>query len=207
MEVQTKNIKDLKLDPKNVRKHTPKNLKSIESSLQRFGQQKPILVDSSGTVRAGNGTLQAAKNLKWKSVDVIETDLSGDELKAYAIADNRTSELAAWDDEMLAGQLKELFDLEEDLLNSAGFERMELDAMLGDSNDLDEMWEGMPEFKHEDLEPEYTIRVHFATETDRQEFSDLIDQKITSNTRTIWFPPQETLSMANQGYKDNEIAE
>ena len=57
-------ISSLSLDPANVRKHPDKNIQSIIASLKRFGQQKPIVVDANGIVRAGNGTLMAAQQLE-----------------------------------------------------------------------------------------------------------------------------------------------
>lgn len=62
-------VADLALDPANARKHSDKNLAAIKASLTRFGQQKPIVIDSSGVVRAGNGTLAAAKALGWAEID------------------------------------------------------------------------------------------------------------------------------------------
>ena len=91
-------ISDLKLDPKNARRHNAKNLMAIRHSLMKFGQQTPIVVLSDGTVIRGNGTLQAAQELEWTHIAALEFD-SEDEAKArgYAIADNRTAELADWD--------------------------------------------------------------------------------------------------------------
>jgi len=99
-------------DPANVRTHSKKNIDAIKASLKRFGQQKPIVIDSNNIVRAGNGTLEAAKELGWKYISVVISDLEPSELTAYAIADNRTAELAEWDLEALGEQLQ---SLEEDL--------------------------------------------------------------------------------------------
>ena len=57
MQLKRLNIADLSADPANARKHSERNIESIMASLRRFGQQKPIVVDKSGVVRAGNGTL------------------------------------------------------------------------------------------------------------------------------------------------------
>lgn len=103
-------ISELHADPANVRKHSDKNIKAIEASLKRFGQQKPIVIDSNNIVRAGNGTLQAAINLGWKKIWVSKSKLSPSELTAYAIADNRTAELAEWDMEALEEQLLAIDD-------------------------------------------------------------------------------------------------
>ena len=66
MNVQSRKIADLSEDPANARTHSERNIDAIVASLRRFGQQKPIVVDSNGVVRAGNGTLVAAKALPRK---------------------------------------------------------------------------------------------------------------------------------------------
>lgn len=95
-------------DPANVRTHSKKNIDAIKASLKRFGQQKPIVIDSNNIVRAGNGTLEAARELGWEYISVVISDLEPSELTAYAIADNRTAELAEWDLEALGEQLQSL---------------------------------------------------------------------------------------------------
>ena len=101
-------VKSLSLDPSNARKHDDKNLSAIRGSLERFGQQKPIVIDAEGVVVAGNGTLAAARAMGWKSIDVVRTPLKGAEARAYAIADNRSGELAEWDQGALAAAAADL---------------------------------------------------------------------------------------------------
>jgi site-specific DNA-methyltransferase (adenine-specific) len=108
MKTVKKKIKDLHFDPSNARKHDDKNLSSIIASLKRFGQQKPIVIDKDSIVRAGNGTLAAAIKLGWDSIDTVTSSLDASELTAYAIADNRTAELAEWDIDVLEQSLKSL---------------------------------------------------------------------------------------------------
>jgi len=105
--IETVAIDSLSADPANPRKHGQRNLDAIAASLRRFGQQKPIVVDSHGVVRAGNGQLAAAKLLGWTEIRVVRSDLPPTELTAFAIADNRTAELAEWDAEVLAGLLSD----------------------------------------------------------------------------------------------------
>jgi ParB-like chromosome segregation protein Spo0J len=88
-------------DPANARRHPQRNLDAIMSSLARFGQQKPIVIDEKNICRAGNGTLAAAKALGWKTINVVRTQLAGIEATAFGIADNRTAELAEWDTDVL----------------------------------------------------------------------------------------------------------
>jgi ParB-like chromosome segregation protein Spo0J len=148
MTVESLALADLAADPANARVHSPRNLDAIKASLQRFGQQKPIVVDSKGVVRAGNGTLAAAKALGWTHIQAIRTDLISSEATAYAIADNRTSDLSEWDDEALARQLDSLRSEGIDM-HDIGFTDREVAKMLddplapGDSpgvNDLTEQW-------------------------------------------------------------------
>jgi ParB-like chromosome segregation protein Spo0J len=103
-------ITDLHADPANARRHPQRNLDALKASLIRFGQQKPIVVDANNIVRAGNGTLAAAKALGWKEVACVRSDLAVTELSAYAVADNRTAELAEWDPDALGAALEGLDD-------------------------------------------------------------------------------------------------
>ena len=100
MKIDRIKISDLSLDPANVRKHDRKNLDAIKASLRKFGQQKPIIVDAKGIVIAGNGTLTAAQELGWTEIDIVRTQLEGVEATMFAIADNRTAELAEWEDSL-----------------------------------------------------------------------------------------------------------
>ena len=116
MKIELVNIDDLDLDPRNARKHDTKNLKAIADSLELFGQRKPIVVWGR-TVVAGNGTMVAARSLGWTEITVarVPDDWSADQVKAYALADNRSAELAEWDEQVLSEQLKELELAEWDL--------------------------------------------------------------------------------------------
>jgi len=115
MNLEKVKISSLVFDPSNVRKHNEKNLRSIKGSLAKFKQQKPIVVDKNNVVVAGNGTLQMALDLGWTEIFIVRTDLVGADATAFAIADNRTSELAEWDIEPLKESLKSLKDSDYDL--------------------------------------------------------------------------------------------
>ena len=117
MNIQTIPLTDLSLDPSNVRKHSRRNLDAIKASLRKFGQQKPIVVDAKGIVLAGNGTLTAAQELGWTEIQIVRTELAGVEATAFAIADNRTAELAEWEEDKLNAVLKSLQDEGVDLVD------------------------------------------------------------------------------------------
>lgn len=107
-------IAELRPDPQNVRTHDAQNLQAIARSLDAFGQRKPLVWaranDGSLVVIAGNGTLEAAKALGWSEIVIAEVpkDWDADKARAYAIADNRTAELADWDQVTLASAMLEL---------------------------------------------------------------------------------------------------
>lgn len=126
MEVTRRLIVDLSLDPENARKHSQKNLDAIKASLTKFGQRKPIVINNKGVILAGNGTVEAAKDLGWDQIDVAIVPADWDEAtaRAFALADNRTAELAEWDENVLAKQLLELLDEDFDI-EAIGFEMPE----------------------------------------------------------------------------------
>ena len=109
MKLETLRIEDLVTDPNNARKHDEKNLEAIKGSLAQFGQRKPIVVQGR-TVIAGNGTLEAARQLGWDEIEIVQVpeDWTAEQAKAFALADNRTAELAEWIPEQLQLQLEEL---------------------------------------------------------------------------------------------------
>jgi DNA modification methylase len=127
MKLETVGIETLSPDPANVRKHGQRNMDAIKASLRRFGQQKPIVVDAKGIVLAGNGTLAAARELGWREIQIVRTELTGSQATAFGIADNRSAELAEWDEKLadvLASLKAEDFPLEE-----IGFDLDELEAL------------------------------------------------------------------------------
>jgi DNA modification methylase len=130
MKTETVAIDSISLDPANVRRHPDRNIQTIVASLKRFGQQKPIVVTKEGIVIAGNGTLQAARHLGWKQIEIVRTGLTGSDATAYAIADNRTAELAEWDDDALAQTLAALQIEDESLALDTGFDAKDIDALL-----------------------------------------------------------------------------
>jgi len=100
----------LVLDPRNARTHGRRNLEAIQASLSQFGQRRPLVVTGEMMVVAGNGTLEAARALGWTeiAVTVVPSEWSAEQARAYALADNRTAELASWDEDVLLETLTEL---------------------------------------------------------------------------------------------------
>lgn len=136
MQVKTVSIDSISQDPANLRRHGERNLASIVASLRKFGQQHPIVVTDQGVILSGNGRYQAAKQLGWKEIAVTVTSLKGSDATAYAIADNRTAELAEWDDTALAETLRAL-QSEDYEIEAAGYTESEIDGLIkGLADDL-----------------------------------------------------------------------
>lgn len=122
-------IKWLYKDRKNARVHQDRNIEAIKESLSRFCQVKPIVVrEKMGEyeVIAGNGTLQAAQELGWYEIQCVVVNMSDTDAIGYAIADNRTAELAEWDMETLAELDRILMDGEQPTI---GFTDDELEIL------------------------------------------------------------------------------
>ena len=56
------------------------------------------------------------------------------------------------------------------------------------TNSPEDHWVGMPDFEQDKQEPFSKITVRFATEEDLQKFSEMIGQKLTPKTKSIWHP-------------------
>lgn len=117
----------LREDPENARRHSEQNLSSIAASLRAHGQRKPIVVKA-GVVIAGNGTLRAARALGWTHLAAVEYEGPEAMARAFALADNRSAELAEWDDDVLARALREADA--QGLLGATSFDRESADAAI-----------------------------------------------------------------------------
>ena len=121
----------VRFDPANARKHNERNIETIKSSLSQFGQRKPIVVQKDGMiVRAGNGTVEAAKALGWTHIAATICDDDNLTAAAYAIADNRSGDLAEWDYETLGDLIDGLGQENEELTKSLGFSETEITDLL-----------------------------------------------------------------------------
>ena len=70
-----------------------------------------------------------------------------------------------------------------------------------------DLWQGMPEFNMEDLAPWNSVIVHFESREDMDNFSKLVQQKITTKTQSLWHPEAEITRYANKRYVGNTSKE
>lgn len=195
-------IESLHPDPANTRKHDAKSIAMLKASLEKYGQRKPVVVQEKGrVVRAGNGLYLAAKELGWKKIAAVVVPEGDVEATAYSIADNRSAEFSAWDNEALAATLTALTESEIDLA-TVGFTEEELEFLVHGPNDPREEWDGMPEFEQEDQDAWKTVKVHFAKQEDMDEFAKLVGQNLTEKTKSIWYPKAEIGHLVDKAYVD-----
>ncbi len=123
-------IDSVQAHPKNVRQG---DIGAISESLKAHGQYRPIVVDKrTNHILAGNHTWKAAKAIGWTQINAgfIETQ-NEDEALRILLADNRTTDLASYDDIELANLLKELTETDEGLIGTA-YDGDDLDNLLKD---------------------------------------------------------------------------
>src|SRR6516164_7357875 len=132
LSVTYRSIAELKPDPANPRRHSKKQIRQIKNSIETFGFIVPVLVDRDGNIIAGHGRVLACRELGWTEVPTLCLDhLTPAQLRAFRIADNRLSEIATWDDQLLAVELKDLSLLGLDFsLEVTGFDTGEIDMRI-----------------------------------------------------------------------------
>jgi len=189
-------ISDLTPDPQNARRHNPRNIGMIERSLNEVGAARSIVIDEDNVILAGNGLIEAAAQAGIENVRIIEA--SGDEIIAVrrsgltaeqktklALFDNRTNELSDWEPGVLAEIAAQGVDL------SGLFTEIEWADVAQQERepvDVNELWKGMPDFEHEDIGSWKQLIVHFDTKDDLEAFARLINQTLTPQTKSVWYP-------------------
>lgn len=128
-------VADLQPNPGNPRQHPPQQIRQLKRSIEDFGFNIPVVIDERDRVICGHGRLQAARELGIPSVPTIEVGhLTESQKNAFAIADNKLSELSQFDQQLLAEQFRALsLDVEFDL-EATGFQIGEIDVILDPAN-------------------------------------------------------------------------
>ncbi|MFB0524257.1 MAG: ParB N-terminal domain-containing protein [Phycisphaerae bacterium] len=115
---------------------------AVAKSIESFGFNVPILCDQRLTIIAGHTRWKAAEKIGMKSVPVIVLEISETQRKAFAVADNKTAEIADWDYQKLRKVLEELKSKKVNL-PSLGYCQAELQALLTQQRQFD--WKAFEE--------------------------------------------------------------
>ncbi len=129
-------VNSLTPDPLNARKRDEKAMETLKASIKDRGFRSVIIVQRNAKgqaiIRAGNGRHQACKELGITHIPALVFEEGDDEAVAFALADNRTAELAEWDLDNLKINLESLqsTDISLDML---GFKGLDLDSLISPS--------------------------------------------------------------------------
>lgn len=135
MNVVKKNLSELRRPERNVRMHTDKQLKEFRRSVEMFGQIRPIVVDESGVILAGNGLFETLLAMGRTEADCyVVSGLTESQKKKLMLADNRVFDLGVDD---LAALDAFVLELKDDL-DIPGFEEDLLRAMVMEADEASE---------------------------------------------------------------------
>ena len=146
MDIVIRALDEIKPYEKNPRNNKDA-VKYVANSIKEFGFKVPIVIDSEGVIVAGHTRYKAAKKLKLDEVPcIVADDLTEEQIRAFRIADNKVSEIAEWDFELLEGEMEMLdFDMtdfgfleedDEEPLEEPAKEREDLSGKIGETYEV-----------------------------------------------------------------------
>ena len=104
----------------------------VANSIKQFGFRVPLVIDKNNEIVAGHTRYKASLELGLKEVPcIIADDLNEEQIKAYRLADNKVSEKASWDYELLDEELENILDLD---MSDFGFENIDINLDINDED-------------------------------------------------------------------------
>ena len=129
MQIIEKRIEEL-IDYENNPRNNDAAVEKVAASISSFGFKVPIVIDKDNVIIAGHTRRKAAERLGLQTVPcIIADDLTEEQVRAFRLADNKTSEFAEWDFEKLNEELAELHDID---MSMFGFLTAENDVNIDD---------------------------------------------------------------------------
>ena len=133
MEIIMKSLDDIKPYANNTR-FNDDAVEYVAKSIKEFGFKVPIIIDKNGEIIAGHTRYKASIELGLKEVPcIIADDLNDEQVKAFRLADNKVSEKAQWDYELLTDELQDILNID---MQDFGFIEQSIDW-----NDVEELTE------------------------------------------------------------------
>ena len=156
MQIEYINIEELIPYANNPRHNDGEAVDRVAASISEYGFKNPIIIDKNNVIVAGHTRLKAAKKLHIDEVPIIRADdLTPAQIKAFRLAENRVSEYASWDNELLSIELEELQELDFDL-DLTGFEDFEIEDLLNSDTESDDAGESLEEHR-ESLQERFIV--------------------------------------------------
>lgn len=172
MQIVNRKISDLTPYEKNPRKNDAA-VQYVANSIKEFGFKVPVVIDREGVIVAGHTRLKAAKKLKLEEVPcIIADDLTDEQIKAFRLADNKVSEFASWDAELLDEEIQDINDID---MSDFGF----------DDSAFDE--EPDPEEEPDEFEDIEKLETHYGVpyQGNKSRIADIIISILPSGSRLV----------------------
>lgn len=191
MTIVKKRLSELREPEKNLRRHTETQIKEYVRSLKMFQQIKPIVIDETGEIIAGNGLFQALKSMGAKTCDCyVMAGLTPNQKKKLMLADNRIYELGITDTAIFDDIIKDLagdFDVpgwDADLLET-------LNASVADANRIVSAYGQYPEAE--------TLAVNSRVRKDHSDYAQQDERPVAVETSV---EPETCPEGADRGQRD-----
>ena len=145
LQIIDKRINEIKPYEKNPRKND-EAVKYVAESIKQFGFKVPIIIDKDDVIVCGHTRYKAAKKLNMDTVPcIMADDLTDEQIKAFRLADNKVSEKAEWDFDLLGEEISDLINFDmtdfgfEDILSEEDSEHCEaVEDDFNTENSIDE---------------------------------------------------------------------
>ena len=193
--------------PANPKIHPRRQQQALDHAISDVGWITGVIVNQrTGHVLDGHARVGLAISRGEPTIPVTYVDIDeAAELKALATFDP-IGALAATDDRMLEDLLAELSLADEDFTTFVRDLSKSDEHFYGPRQNAHDEWQGMPEFDQEDAFGVLTLKVRFLTEDDIATFAQLVGQRVSLETKSIWFPQQEPAHVTGLGYVANGAA-
>ena len=204
-----KKLSDFTTQQKNVNRHKTRGMKALRDTIDEGGWVGAITTAANGETFAGSARLEVSYDRFGHEIEPITVHTTGDrpvivirddiptasDPKAVklGVADNRISEINYDPDiELLIEINDEIIQLDDLYFEDELTALVEADQSDSEgTNDPNEVWQGMPEFNSTALNYKQLI-INFETMDDYYKFAELVGQKLTDKTRSIWIPKRIT---------------
>lgn len=155
MQIVIKNLSELQHPDKNVRLHGDRQIKEYIRSIEMFGQIRPMVIDETNTVLAGNGLLQALQQMNRETAEcVVVKGLSPKQKKKLMLVDNKIFELGVNDAKVFDELLREL----DGDLDIPGYDDELLKVLTANAKEADEIISSYGTFSEETVQAMKTAR-------------------------------------------------
>jgi len=184
-------LEDLKPHPQNYRLHPEAQRGHLQASLAEHGLYRNVVVAQDGTILAGHGVVETAREAGLTHIPVVRLPYEPDDPRALQVlvGDNEVARLAVQDDQLLQGLLSSIRDFDLGLLLGTGFDELSVAVLLGEGLlDPSQAWDGMPEFTSDDRTGAFRCIVHFANREDAESFFALLERPMANQ---VWWPDHD----------------